>query len=172
MLTSVASTIATPPQLAPVRTYGLRVEGIKQTGSDLGRVCMQFQPLDYRRGRFQIASSGASLSHFDRRTPIMRSIGMSVICAAASNARCAAATSEQTQTVTKKSPTIASIPGKEMSPRLDDGGTGFPPYDRGGGGGGGGGGDIPSGGWILFGFLGVLDFLKDKEIKWRNQDDR
>ncbi|KAL4621492.1 hypothetical protein ACB092_06G232100 [Castanea dentata] len=133
---------------------------------------MQFRPLDYRRGRFQIASSGASLSHFDRRTPIMRSIGMSVICAAASNARCAAATSEQTQTVTKKSPTIASIPGKEMSPRLDDGGTGFPPYDRGGGGGGGGGGDIPSGGWILFGFLGVLDFLKDKEIKWRNQDDR
>ncbi|KAK9999748.1 hypothetical protein SO802_019351 [Lithocarpus litseifolius] len=84
MLTSIASTIATAPQLAPVRTYGLRVEGIKQSGSDLGRVCMQFRPFDYRRGRFQIANSGASLSHFDRRTPIMRSIGMSVICAAAS----------------------------------------------------------------------------------------
>lgn len=70
--------------LYTVRTYGLRVEGIKQTGSDLGRVCMQFRPLDYRRGRFQIASSGASLSHIDRRTPIMRSIGMSVVCAAAS----------------------------------------------------------------------------------------
>uniref|UniRef100_A0A2N9HMH5 Uncharacterized protein n=1 Tax=Fagus sylvatica TaxID=28930 RepID=A0A2N9HMH5_FAGSY len=177
MSLSIGSTIATLPQLPPVRTYGQRMEQIKQAASNLGRVCMQFQPFDYRRGRFQIAKSGVGLSlpvsRIDRRRPSLHSIGMqSVICAAALNVRCGAATAEQTQTVTQKSPTITHIPGKEKSPRLDDGGSGFPPYDRGGGGGGGGGGgDIPSGGWVLFGFLGVLGFLKEKEIQWLNRDD-
>jgi len=96
----------------------------------------------------------------------------SVITKAALNARNAAATAEQTQTVTRKAPTITSIPGKEKSPKLYDGGSGFPPYHGGGGGGGGGGnGDKSSGGWILFALLGVLGFLKDKEIEWRNPKD-
>uniref|UniRef100_A0A2N9HAS2 Uncharacterized protein n=1 Tax=Fagus sylvatica TaxID=28930 RepID=A0A2N9HAS2_FAGSY len=141
------------------------------------------------------------VSRIDRRRPSLHSNGMqSVICAAAlpidyylslssslddtsspcksklegENVICGAATAEQTQTVTQKSPTITHIPGKEKSPRLDDGGSGFPPYDRrggGGSGGGGDGGDIPSGGWVLFGFLGVLGFLKEKETQWLNRDD-
>ncbi|KAL0407028.1 UNVERIFIED_CONTAM: hypothetical protein Slati_4016700 [Sesamum latifolium] len=72
----------------------------------------------------------------------------SVICAAALNATCAA---EQTQTVTRQSSTItvAPIQGKEKSPELDDGGSGFPPRDDGdGGGGGGGGGGHWSGGFF------------------------
>lgn len=48
------------------------------------------------------------------------------------------------------------------SPKLDDGGSGFPPRDDGGGG-GGGGGDEFSGGFYLFGFLAFLGFLKDLE---------
>jgi hypothetical protein len=64
------------------------MEQIKQAASNLGRVCMQFQPFDYRRGRFQIAKSGVGLSlpvsRIDRRRPSLHSIGMqSVICAAA-----------------------------------------------------------------------------------------
>lgn len=56
------------------------------------------------------------------------------------------------------------IPGKEKSPDLDDGGTGFPPRDDGdGGGGGGGGGGGWSGGFFFFGFLAFLGFLKDQE---------
>lgn len=89
------------------------------------------------------------------------------------NVRCGAASAEQTQTVTQKAPTITNIPGKEKSLKLDDGGFGFPPYHDGfGGGGGGGGGGNTSGGWILFAILGVLGFLKDKEIEWRNQKDK
>lgn len=48
------------------------------------------------------------------------------ICFAALNARCAA---EQTQTVTREAPTITVLPGKEKSPQLDDGDSGFPPRD-------------------------------------------
>jgi hypothetical protein len=67
---------------------------------------------------------------------------------------------------------LNKISGKEKSPKLYDGGSGFPPYHGGGGGGGGGGnGDKSSGGWILFALLGVLGFLKDKEIEWRNPKD-
>ncbi|KAK9912847.1 hypothetical protein M0R45_036684 [Rubus argutus] len=75
------------------------------------------------------------------------------------NARCGA---EQTQTVTHEAPTITHLPGKEKSPLLDDGGSGFPPRDDGDGGGGGGGGNW-SGGFAFFGFLLFLSFLKDKE---------
>ncbi|KAG1364298.1 putative Vacuolar protein sorting-associated protein 32 [Cocos nucifera] len=56
--------------------------------------------------------------------------------------RSARGAAEQTQTVTRQSSTItiAPIQGKEKSPELDDGGTGFPPRDDDDGGGGGGGG--------------------------------
>lgn len=63
--------------------------------------------------------------------------------------------------------------GKEKSPQLDDGGTGFPPGgdDDGGGGGGGGGGNW-SGGFFFFGFLAFLGFLKDKESEGSYRDSR
>jgi hypothetical protein len=59
---------------------------------------------------------------------------------------------------------LNKISGKKKSPKLYDGGSGFPPYH----GGGGGGGDKSSGGWILFALLGFLGFLKDKKIEWHN----
>ncbi|GAB4845896.1 hypothetical protein Ancab_024900 [Ancistrocladus abbreviatus] len=67
-------------------------------------------------------------------THTSRGQSASLICAAALNARCGA---EQTQTVERQSSTItvAPVQGKEKSPELDDGGTGFPPRDDGGGGG-------------------------------------
>ncbi|KAF8097660.1 hypothetical protein N665_0284s0026 [Sinapis alba] len=82
--------------------------------------------------------------------------------AAALNAKCSQG---QTQTVTRESPTITQAPthGKEKSPKLDDGGSGFPPRHDGGGGGGGGGGESFSGGFFLFGFLMFMGYLKDLE---------
>lgn len=59
---------------------------------------------------------------------------------------------------------LFQLPGKEKSPQLDDGDSGFPPRDDdGGGGGGGGGGGNWSGGFFFFGFLAFLGFLKDRE---------
>ncbi|XP_042459592.1 protein YELLOW LEAF 1, choloroplastic-like [Zingiber officinale] len=99
-----------------------------------------------------------------RQTLDARQLGSAaVICAAALNARCAA---EQTQTVTRQSSTItiAPVQGKEKSPELDDGGTGFPPRDDdGGGGGGGGGGGHWAGGFFFFGLLAFLGLMKDQE---------
>lgn len=68
---------------------------------------------------------------------------------------------------------LIQLSGKEKSPQLDDGGTGFPPRDDddGGGGGGGGGGNW-SGGFFFFGFLAFLGFLKDKETEDTYRDDR
>lgn len=69
--------------------------------------------------------------------------------------------------------TINWIAANEKSPKLDDGGTGFPPRDDdGGGGGGGGGGGNWSGGFFLFGFLAFLGFLKDKESESKYRDSR
>ncbi|KAM3266701.1 protein YELLOW LEAF 1, choloroplastic [Capsicum chacoense] len=96
----------------------------------------------------------------------------SIICAAALNARCAEG---QTQTVTRESSTItvAPVQGKEKSPELDDGGTGFPPRDDdGGGGGGGGGGGHWKGGFFFFGFLAFLGLLKDQEEEGPYRDQR
>ncbi|KAL0320905.1 UNVERIFIED_CONTAM: hypothetical protein Sradi_5352000 [Sesamum radiatum] len=96
----------------------------------------------------------------------------SVICSAALNATCAA---EQTQTVTRQSSTItvAPIQGKEKSPELDDGGSGFPPRDDGdGGGGGGGGGGHWSGGFFFFGFLALLGLIRDQESEGPYRDER
>ncbi|XP_060184884.1 protein YELLOW LEAF 1, choloroplastic-like [Lycium barbarum] len=96
----------------------------------------------------------------------------SIICSAALNARCAEG---QTQTVTRESSTItvAPVQGKEKSPDLDDGGSGFPPRDDdGGGGGGGGGGGNWKGGFFFFGFLAFLGFLKDQEEEGPYRDQR
>ncbi|KAK4349478.1 hypothetical protein RND71_032233 [Anisodus tanguticus] len=96
----------------------------------------------------------------------------SIICSAALNARCAEG---QTQTVTRESSTItvAPVQGKEKSPELDDGGSGFPPRDDdGGGGGGGGGGGHWKGGFFFFGFLAFLGFLKDQEEEGPYRDQR
>ncbi|BBH04423.1 embryo defective 1303 [Prunus dulcis] len=79
---------------------------------------------------------------------------------------------EQTQTVTREAPTITHLPGKEKSPLLDDGGSGFPPGDDGDGGGGGGGGGQLSGGFAFFGFLLFLSFLKDKESEGGYRENR
>ncbi|KAM3301742.1 hypothetical protein P3S67_016244 [Capsicum chacoense] len=96
----------------------------------------------------------------------------SIICFSALNARCAEG---QTQTVTRESSTItvAPVQGKEKSPELDDGGTGFPPRDDdGGGGGGGGGGGNWKGGFFFFGFLAFLGLLKDQEDEGPYRDQR
>ncbi|KAH6768088.1 embryo defective 1303 [Perilla frutescens var. frutescens] len=119
-------------------------------------LCLQFHPLERNK----------TITHSSR---VKRA---SVICAAALNATCAA---EQTQTVTRQSSTItvAPIQGKEKSPELDDGGSGFPPRDDGdGGGGGGGGGGHWSGGFFFFGFLALLGLLKDQESEGPYRDER
>ncbi|KAJ8498768.1 hypothetical protein OPV22_009320 [Ensete ventricosum] len=104
--------------------------------------------------------------------PARRLRSGALICAAALSARCAA---EQTQTVTRQSSmiTIAPIQGKEKSPELDDGGTGFPPRDDdGGGGGGGGGGGHWSGGFFFFGLLAFLGLMKDQESEGPYQNNK
>lgn len=108
---------------------------------------------------------------FGRQMQISQLKSAAFICASALNARCGA---EQTQTVTRQSSTItiAPVQGKEKSPDLDDGGTGFPPRDDDGGGGGGGGGGGWSGGFFFFGFLAFLGFLKDQEKEGPYRDDR
>lgn len=107
---------------------------------------------------------------FERRRPIItdpsRMRSASVICASALNARCGA---EQTQTITRESSTATIAPVDGKTPKLDDGGVGFPPFDSGGGGGGGGGGGNFSGGFFLFAFLAFLGFLKDQEQTERDR---
>ncbi|KAL3514672.1 hypothetical protein ACH5RR_027389 [Cinchona calisaya] len=154
----MASTSACTSTLATVRADDRWPAQMKHTGSGpVGQkpIFLQFRPLE-------------------KRTPInhaIRTKRASVICSASLNARCAEG---QTQTVTRQSSTItvAPVQGKEKSPELDDGGTGFPPRDDGdGGGGGGGGGGNWSGGFFFFGFLAFLGFLKDQESEgpYRNE---
>ncbi|XP_077237051.1 uncharacterized protein LOC143878682 [Tasmannia lanceolata] len=132
------------------------------------------------RGRLQLIKSRLEVPNtccqpFRHERPLSLSCRLTpstVICAAALNARCSA---EQTQTVERQSSTItiAPIQGKEKSPELDDGGTGFPPRDDGdGGGGGGGGGGGWSGGFFFFGLLAFLGLLKDQESEGPYRDDR
>ncbi|KAK9156433.1 hypothetical protein Sjap_003913 [Stephania japonica] len=130
----------------------------------------------FQLGRPQLMGLGIQSQSFSRRTaitPVLRTRTQtrSLICFAALNARCGA---EQTQTVTRQSSTItiAPIQGKEKSPELDDGGTGFPPRDDGDGGGGGGGGGGWSGGFFFFGFLAFLGFLKDQESEGPYRDNK
>uniref|UniRef100_A0A6V7QWP1 Protein YELLOW LEAF 1, choloroplastic-like n=1 Tax=Ananas comosus var. bracteatus TaxID=296719 RepID=A0A6V7QWP1_ANACO len=131
--------------------------------------------------RVQLTKSGLAIpcrkcQPFPKRQVSLRATSLranAMICTAVMNARCAA---EQTQTVTRQSSTItiAPIQGKEKSPELDDGGSGFPPRDDddGGGGGGGGGGYPWSGGFFFFGFLAFLGLLKDQESEGPYRDSR
>ncbi|KAK8468572.1 hypothetical protein PHAVU_006G059254 [Phaseolus vulgaris] len=153
------SAVASLPVLPPVRRGGHHNEQNVVTSLNLPR-----------RLRMTNSSISPGCAQFPFGTRARSPQTASIICAAALNARCGA---EQTQTVTRQAPTITHIPGKEKSPQLDDGGTGFPPRDDddGGGGGGGGGGNW-SGGFFFFGFLAFLGFLKDKETEDTYGDDR
>ncbi|KAJ3688681.1 hypothetical protein LUZ61_017845 [Rhynchospora tenuis] len=118
-------------------------------------------------------NAGPSKPFHARQTSLQsrRRLNNAFICASALGAKCAA---EQTQTVTRQSSTItiAPIQGKEKSPDLDDGGSGFPPRDDDdGGGGGGGGGPNWSGGFFFFGFLAFLGLLRDNESDNSYSDD-
>ncbi|KAK9134082.1 hypothetical protein Scep_013610 [Stephania cephalantha] len=128
-------------------------------------------------GRPQLMGLRLQSQPFSRKTaipPVLQMRARSLVCFAALNARCGAEQS-QTQTVTRQSSTItiAPIQGKEKSPELDDGGTGFPPRDDDGdGGGGGGGGGGWSGGFFFFAFLAFLGFLKDQESEGPYRDNK
>uniref|UniRef100_A0A0D9VCB7 Uncharacterized protein n=1 Tax=Leersia perrieri TaxID=77586 RepID=A0A0D9VCB7_9ORYZ len=81
----------------------------------------------------------------------------------------------QTQTAQRKSfsgPTSPPSGGavkEKVKPKLDDGGTGFPPFRfGGGGGGGGGGGSNSSGGFILFVIVLLLDYVREFERNLQN----
>uniref|UniRef100_A0A0D3F0U3 Uncharacterized protein n=1 Tax=Oryza barthii TaxID=65489 RepID=A0A0D3F0U3_9ORYZ len=93
-------------------------------------------------------------------------------CEASMRITCCA---NQTQTARRKSfsgptsPPSGSVKEKVRSPKLDDGGTGFPPFRFGGGGGGGGGGGSNSaGGFILFVIVLLLDYLREFERNLQN----
>ncbi|KAJ0102328.1 hypothetical protein Patl1_03797 [Pistacia atlantica] len=147
-----ATSISTSPLLIPAKTGNWCKEQIKLSECCPARISMQFQSA--------IAPAGLGL----QLLPInKRRIRSAVVYAS---------TSGQTQTVTKQAPTV-TITNAPASPKLDDGGTGFPPRDDdGGGGGGGGGGGNWSGGFFLFGFLAFLGFLKDKESEENYRDTR
>ncbi|XP_052207061.1 uncharacterized protein LOC127811341 isoform X2 [Diospyros lotus] len=159
MSSLIASTITTPATIPSVRLESRHWRQTKvsySSPSGLGPLGFQLLPLDKRR-------------HI---TDAIQVRSTSTICAAALNATCAA---EQTQTVTRQSSTItvAPVQGKEKSPELDDGGSGFPPRDDDdGGGGGGGGGGGWTGGFFFFGFLAFLGFLKDQESEGPYRDSR
>lgn len=155
----MASTSAGTSTLATVKAEDRWPVQIKHIGSGpvgLKPMSLRFRPLDKR----------TSINY------AIRPKQTSIICSATLNATCAEG---QTQTVTRQSSTItvAPVQGKEKSPELDDGGTGFPPGDDGdGGGGGGGGGGNWSGGFFFFGFLAFLGFLKDQESDGPYRDER
>ncbi|KAL2483686.1 Uncharacterized protein Fot_45130 [Forsythia ovata] len=159
MSLSASATVGPATTLSIVRSEDRWLKQIKRVGScpvGLKPLRLQFHPFERRR----------------TTTQAFRAQLASITCSAALNATCAA---EQTQTVTRQSSTItvAPIQGKEKSPELDDGGTGFPPRDDGdGGGGGGGGGGHWSGGFFFFGFLAFLGFLKDQENEGPYRDER
>ncbi|KAG1327166.1 protein YELLOW LEAF 1, choloroplastic [Cocos nucifera] len=152
MMQSLSATVASPTVCLPAFTTSskrpLGNRRIQHTPYGLRLPATQSQPFQQK---WTIS--------FARRLP-----STARICAASLNASCAAA---QTQTVQRQSSTICVNPvkGKEKLPKLDDGGTGFPPGNDGGGGGGGGGGHKWSGGFYFFAFLVFLDYLKDLESK-------
>ncbi|KAI3496723.1 hypothetical protein L1887_39096 [Cichorium endivia] len=141
---------------ASIKMFSLNASLIPSSTSQLGKSEVQ------KRGQIKPRPLSMQPVTFGKQTQISKLKSAAFICASALNARCGA---EQTQTVTRQSSTItiAPVQGKEKSPDLDDGGTGFPPRDDDGGGGGGGGGGGWSGGFFFFGFLAFLGFLKDQE---------
>ncbi|XP_021720052.1 uncharacterized protein LOC110687737 [Chenopodium quinoa] len=154
--------------LPPVRFDSPRRGPLKHGVAGIGKVSLG---LNFERNLGRLEKLSLCLSHKQKLTPITRVRSASVVCSAALNARCGA--EGQTQTVEKPVSVISNAPGKEKSPLLDDGGTGFPPRDDdGGGGGGGGGGGNWSGGFFFFGFLAFLGFLKDQENDGPYQNSR
>ncbi|XP_015583638.1 protein YELLOW LEAF 1, choloroplastic [Ricinus communis] len=175
MLTLTASTVGSLPLVAPVRLRVGCKDRINQTGCTPVYVSLQFQAC-IQTG-FKKLSLTAPIGLGKQLRPIYgskysnRKLSDSITCFAAVNARCSA--SGQTQTITREAPTITKAPVREptKTPKLDDGGPGFPPGgDDGGGGGGGGGGGNWSGGFFFFGFLAFLGFLKDKESEEEYRD--
>ncbi|XP_009625953.1 uncharacterized protein LOC107804991 [Nicotiana tabacum] len=153
---STASTTMSAVTLPIVRAGDKQFKPIVSVPAGLQPLCMQSQLINSRR----------------RLMSRVQEKRASIICSAALNARCAEG---QTQTVTREQSTItvAPVQGKEKSPALDDGGSGFPPRDDdGGGGGGGGGGGNWKGGFFFFGFLAFLGFLKDQEDEGPYRDQR
>ncbi|ESQ33820.1 hypothetical protein EUTSA_v10008915mg [Eutrema salsugineum] len=160
---------AQPSVYLPPRSYHFPANG-KVHGLDYPtRASMQFQPLSQRKFPSLKAVGTGAVHHLVKKgfgfgSKSKRSV---VACNAALNAKCSQG---QTQTVKRESRTITQAPthGKDKSPKLDDGGSGFPPRDDGGGGGGGGGGGSSSGGFFLFGFLMFMGYLKDLEGEHEN----
>ncbi|KAL5811819.1 hypothetical protein ACOSQ3_026769 [Xanthoceras sorbifolium] len=147
-----ATSIALTPLLIGVKTGNCCKEQLKLSGCGPARNSTQQSSngtsVQFRLSALNPVGLGLRLQPIDRR----RIRSASIACASASG---------QTQTV--EAPTI-KVTYAPASPKLDDGGSGFPPRDDdGGGGGGGGGGGNWSGGFFLFGFLAFLGFLKDKE---------
>ncbi|TVU32607.1 hypothetical protein EJB05_24345 [Eragrostis curvula] len=106
---------------------------------------------------------------FDREVPAKATLrwnSIPFINASKIVVRCKAT---QTQSVQKKSSSATlqrDKKGKVQGPKLDDGSGGFPPFrfgKGGGGGGGGGGGSNYFGGFLLFGCVLLLDYLKEFE---------
>ncbi|KAG6637848.1 hypothetical protein I3843_11G201500 [Carya illinoinensis] len=174
-----ANIFATSNQFPLVKREGQCRGHTKLTGSNQVKTFfVPFQEFSGKTRTLEIVRAGppglgAQILPIDRRGPTIHSTrtqSASLLCHSSLNARCGA---EQTQTVTREAPTITHVPGKEKSPQLDDGGSGFPPRDDGdGGGGGGGGGGNWSGGFFFFGFLAFLGFLKDKESEGAYRDER
>ncbi|XP_040361955.1 uncharacterized protein LOC112164217 [Rosa chinensis] len=144
------------------RQAGLYGSGSRRACVDRSVVHFQMRPVGI--------GGGLSLETRKPITPIVGSSRMqsaSVICASALNARCA--TALQTKPVTHQAPTITSLPQKRNSlqHKLDD--SGKPPRNKGNddGGGNNGRGRPPnnggSEGFIFFGFLLFLSYLKDLE---------
>ncbi|KAG6634786.1 protein FERTILITY RESTORER RF2, mitochondrial-like [Carya illinoinensis] len=173
-----ANIVASSHQFVLGKREGQCSRHTRLTQTNLVKFFISFEQFNGKMRPSEIARTrplglGALILPIDKRRPLMhssRTQSASVRCFSMLNARCGA---EQTQTVTREAPTITHIPGKEKSPQLDDGGSGFPPRDDGdGGGGGGGGGGNWSGGFFFFGFLAFLGFLKDKEGEGAYRDER
>ncbi|GAB2284802.1 hypothetical protein Dimus_019255 [Dionaea muscipula] len=163
---SVVSSVPFLP--IPVKTVYRHGDILKLHGSGVvgsGRKSLRFN-CEYEYGVASI--NQLRMTYKNPVTHTSRRHSDFLVCAGtALSAKCAA---EQTQTVTVERQSIkitnAPVQGKEKTPELDDGGTGFPPRDDGDGGGGGGGGGW-GGGFFLFGFLLLLLLFKDKEEESR-----
>ncbi|KAI9184753.1 hypothetical protein LWI28_000781 [Acer negundo] len=146
--------VKSPLLIPPVKAGNHYREQVNDFGHGTASVSMQFQSSRGSNNRQIKLSASGPVGLGCKLQPNRRRMQSAFIaCASASG---------QTQTLTREAPTT-TITNAPASPKLDDGGSGFPPRDDGGGGGGGGGGDNCSGGFYLFGFLYFLSILKDLE---------
>ncbi|KAL5735542.1 hypothetical protein ACOSQ2_030330 [Xanthoceras sorbifolium] len=159
-----ATRIVTSPLLMPpVKAGNCYREQVNVSGHGTAIFSMQFQSSTGSNNRQMKLSASGPVGLGCKLQPNRRRMQSAFIASASA--------SGQTQTVTREAPTT-TITSAPASPKLDDGGSGFPPRDDGGGGGGGGGGDNWSGGFYLFGFLAFLGFLKDQECEQNYQGKR